>query len=301
MANEFPDLFPGFKSETVETEEAQLFCRVGGSGPPLVLLHGYPQSHTCWHKVAPLLAERFTLVLPDLPGYGSSSIPALSQDHHAYSKRTMANSIVELMRLLGFDKFHLAGHDRGGRVAYRLALDHPHAVSRVAVLDILPTFDYWEKLDRQFGLKVYHWMFLAQPAPFPEKLIAASPVRFLEHTLASWTGNKSLDCFSEEALDDNRAWFRDPDRISATCEDYRAGATIDFEHDSLDHQAGNQILIPLLALWGEKGIATSVESPLDVWRSWCPHAEGQPVPGGHFLPEEAWQETADALRKFFAD
>ncbi|WP_298984861.1 alpha/beta hydrolase [uncultured Roseibium sp.] len=300
MASEFPDLFPGFKSETVETEEAQLFCRIGGSGPPLLLLHGYPQSHTCWHKVVPLLADRFTLVLPDLPGYGKSSIPPLSQDHQAYSKRAMADGIVELMRLLGFDKFHLAGHDRGGRVAYRMALDHPHAVNRVAVLDILPTFDYWEKLDRQFGLKVYHWMFLAQPAPFPEKLIAASPVRFLEHTLASWTGSKNLDCFSEEALDDNRAWFRDPDRISATCEDYRAGATIDFEHDNLDHQAGKRILIPLLALWGEKGIATSVKSPLDVWRSWCPYAEGRSVPGGHFLPEEAWQETAEELQKFFA-
>jgi haloacetate dehalogenase len=292
-------MFPGFDSVNVETASARLFCRVGGSGPPLLLLHGYPQSHVIWHKIAPRLAERFTLVLPDLPGYGSSSVPPLSDDHAAYSKRAMAEAVNEMMQVLGHSRFLLAGHDRGGRVAYRLALDKPQAVERLAVLDILPTSDYWDRMDRQFGLKIYHWMFLAQPAPFPEKLIAASPIRFLEHTLASWTGDKSLASFSQDALAHNRDWFCDPDRVSATCEDYRAGATVDYQHDRADLEAGNRIQMPLLALWGEKGIANSVEDPLAMWRTWCPKAEGAALPCGHFLPEESPDQTCQALLDFF--
>ncbi|PVB63085.1 alpha/beta hydrolase [Labrenzia sp. 011] len=299
MRTDLPDLFPGFESITVETATARLFCRVGGSGPPLLLLHGYPQSHVIWHTIAPRLAEHFTLILPDLPGYGRSSVPPLSDDHAAYSKRAMAGAFTELMNVLGHRRFFLAGHDRGGRVAYRLALDHPEAIERLAVLDILPTSDYWDRMDRTFGLKIYHWMFLAQPAPFPEKLIAASPVRFLEHTLASWTGDKTLSCFSAEALAHNRDWFCDPDRISATCEDYRAGATIDYDHDRADLEAGNRIDLPLLALWGDKGIATSVDDPLAAWRIWCPKAIGKILPCGHFLPEEAPESTSEALQRFF--
>ncbi|WP_299811014.1 alpha/beta hydrolase [uncultured Roseibium sp.] len=299
MKSNLPDMFPGFDSVNVETASVRLFCRVGGSGPPLLLLHGYPQSHVIWHKIAPRLAERFTLVLPDLPGYGSSSVPPLSDDHAAYSKRAMAEAVTEMMQALGHSRFLLAGHDRGGRVAYRLALDRPEAVERLAVLDILPTSDYWDRMDRQFGLKIYHWMFLAQPAPFPEKLIAASPIRFLEHTLASWTGDKTLSGFSEEALAHNRDWFCQPDRVSATCEDYRAGATVDYQHDRADQEAGNRIHMPLLALWGEKGIANSVEDPLAIWRTWCPEAEGAALPCGHFLPEEAPDRTCQALLDFF--
>lgn len=292
------ELYPGFESFTVETGEAELFCRAGGSGPPLLLLHGYPQSHLIWHRIAPELAASFTLVMPDLPGYGNSSIPPLSKDHAAYSKRAMAKGVKELMRSLGHDRFAVAGHDRGGRVAYRLALDSPEAVERVAVLDILPTSEYWDRLDRTFGMKIYHWMFLAQAAPFPEKLIAANPIRFLDHTLASWTGEKSLDCFSPPALAQNRAWFCNPDRISATCEDYRAGAGIDYLHDRADRDAGNKLQMPLLALWGSKGIATSVEDPLAVWKTWCVEAEGRALECGHFLPEEAPEETATALLDF---
>jgi len=292
-------MFPGFESITVEAAETSLFCRIGGFGPPLLLLHGYPQSHIIWHRIAPWLVDHFTLVLADLPGYGRSSIPPLSAGHEAYSKRTMAAAFVEMMRVLGHERFFLAGHDRGGRVAYRMALDNPEAVERVAVLDILPTSDYWDRMDRRFGLKIYHWMFLAQPAPFPEKLIAAAPIRFLEHTLASWTGDKTLQSFSPDALAHNRDWFCDPDRISATCEDYRAGATIDYDHDSADLEAGNKIRKPLLALWGDKGIATSVEDPLAVWRTWCLQAQGDILPCGHFLPEEAPQQTCEALLNFF--
>ncbi|MEE2866474.1 MAG: alpha/beta hydrolase [Pseudomonadota bacterium] len=300
MKNDLPDLFPGFDSITVEANDVRLFCRTGGSGPPLLLLHGYPQSHICWHKVAPQLAEHFTLVLPDLPGYGRSSVPPLSGDHAAYSKRRMASAMVELMKVLGHSTFFLAGHDRGGRVAYRLALDHPQALLKVAVLDILPTCDYWDRMDRLFGLKIYHWMFLAQAAPFPEKTISAAPIRFLDHTLASWTAAKNLSCFSKEAMAHNRDWFCEPDRVSATCEDYRAGATIDYDHDRADLDAGRKILVPLLALWGSKGIATSVDDPLEVWRGWSRTAVGAALPGGHFLPEEAPEETVTALLEFFA-
>lgn len=300
MHSNLPDLFPGFDSITVEADDMRLFCRVGGGGPPLLLLHGYPQSHVCWHKIAPLLAEHFTVIAPDLPGYGRSSIPPLSDDHAAYSKRSMAAAFVEMMRVLGHTTYFVAGHDRGGRVGYRMALDHPDRVQRLAVLDILPTSDYWDRMDRRFGMKIYHWTFLAQPAPFPEKLIAASPVRFLTHTLRSWTAARSMACFSEAAMTHNRAWFCDPDRISATCEDYRAGAGVDYEHDRQSLETGQKILCPLLALWGDKGIATSVEAPLEVWSRWGRTVEGRALSCGHFLPEEAPEETFEALLGFFA-
>jgi haloacetate dehalogenase len=225
--NDLPELFPGFESKKVKVQDGEIFCRIGGSGPPLLLLHGYPQSHAIWHKIAPQLADHFTLVMPDLPGYGRSSIPPLSADHGAYSKRAVAGMMTELMQSLGFDRFFLAGHDRGARVAYRLGLDNPDVVKKLAVLDILPTSDYWDRLDRTFGMKIYHWMFLAQAAPLPESLIASAPIEYLEHTLSSWTADKSLSCFSKEAMEHNRDWFRETNRIAATCEDYRAGATID--------------------------------------------------------------------------
>ncbi|MEO9530683.1 alpha/beta hydrolase [Roseibium sp.] len=299
MNSSFPDLFPGFDTRTVDVDGTRLFCRIGGSGPPLLLLHGYPQSHVCWHKIAPALAEHFTVVAADLPGYGQSSVPDLSGDHAAYSKRAMATGLAGLMQALGHDRFSLAGHDRGGRVAYRMALDHPARIDRLAVLDILPTSDYWDRMDRLFGLKVYHWTFLAQPAPFPENMIAAEAVPFLEHTLASWTAAKSLRCFSPEALAHTRAWFRDPARIAATCEDYRAGATLDYDHDRQTLDAGLKIAMPLLALWGDQGIASSVDAPLAVWRAWSDTVEGTGLPGGHFLPEEAPDETLEALLMFF--
>ncbi|MES0880182.1 alpha/beta fold hydrolase [Roseibium sp. SCP14] len=295
-----PDLYPGFDSLTVDTGDVQLFCRTGGTGPALLLLHGYPQSNEIWHKIAPRLANHFTLIIPDLPGYGRSSVPPLSSDHLAYSKRAMARNMVELMRQLGHNRFYVAGHDRGGRVGYRMAFDHPETVKRLAVLDILPTSDYWDRLDRTFGLKIYHWLFLAQPAPYPEMLISASPIDFLEHTLSSWTGNKNLNCFSEGALAHNRDWFCDRDRIAATCEDYRAGATVDYEHDKADRDAGNRIKAPVLALWGDKGIASSVDDPLAIWRNWCSDVSGKSLECGHFLPEEAPDDTCNALLDFFA-
>lgn len=296
---DLPELFPGFEARTISVGGGKLFCRVGGKGPALLLLHGYPQSHVIWHKIAPTLQDHFTLVMPDLPGYGMSSIPALSATHEAYSKRSMARMMVELMRQLGHERFLLAGHDRGGRVSYRMALDHPDAVEKLAVLDILPTSDYWDRLDRSFGLKIYHWMFLAQPAPLPENLISASAIPYLETTLAAWTADKSLKSFSDEAMTHNRHWYAEFARIAATCEDYRAGATIDYEHDRADRDAGRKIRPPLLALWGDKGIASSVQDPLQVWKEWCEDASGQSLSCGHFLPEEATEACGKALLDFY--
>ncbi len=293
-----PDLFPGFETRHIETRSGSLFCRVGGQGQPLLLVHGYPQTHAMWHKVAPELAKRFTLVIPDLPGYGRSSIPPLSDDHAAYSKRAVADALVDLMLSLGHDRFALVGHDRGARVSYRMALDHPDRLIRVAVLDILPTYDYWRRMDRAFALKIYHWAFLAQPAPFPENMIAASADYYLDHTLASWTATKDLSAFHPDALAHYHAFFSQPDRIAATCEDYRAGATIDLDHDTADVEARHKIDVPLLVLWGGAGIAQSGETPLDVWQRWASDVLGCAIGGGHFMAEENPEELLEKLLPF---
>lgn len=297
--SDLPDLFPGFASERVAVGGAELFLRTGGEGPPLVLLHGYPQTHACWSRVAAVLKDRFTLVIPDLRGYGASSIPDAAETY-AYSKRAMAQDIVDLMARLGHERFALAGHDRGARVAYRLALDHPGVVTRLAVLDVVPTLEMWAAMDARMALKAYHWAFLAQPSPLPETLISADPMLYLEHTLASWTGSKSLAPFAPEALAHYRAFFGDPLRVAACCADYRAGASVDVSHDEADRETGRLITAPLLALWGEKGFPGQIESPLDIWRSWATDVRGHGLPCGHFLPEEAPDETAAALLEFFA-
>lgn len=292
------DLFPGFESHWIDTEAGRIFARSGGSGPPLVLLHGFPQTHVEWHRVAPSLAERFTLILPDLRGYGWSAAPR-SEGGAAYTKREMAKDVVELMEKLGHVRFRIAGHDRGGRVAYRLALDHPGRVEKLAVLDIVPTADMWRSMNADRAMQVYHWSFLAQPRPLPETLISKAPRDYLEHTLASWTASKTLDAFDARALTHYRMFFSDPARIHACCEDYRAGATLDREHDESDRAAGRRITAPLLALWGAVGIPASGASPLDLWRDWCDHAEGHAIQSGHFLPEENPDATRDALLAFF--
>lgn len=290
--------FAGFSASDFALGEATIHARVGGSGPPLLLLHGYPQSHLMWARVAPTLAERFTVVVPDLRGYGRSSAPP-SHNGERYSKRVMAKDAVALMSALGHDTFALAGHDRGGRVAYRLALDYPEVVAKIAVLDIVPTWEMWTGMDAARAMTVYHWMFLAQPEPLPETLISAAPQVYLDHTLASWTAARSLASFAPEALEAYRAAFRDPARVHATCEDYRAGATIDRALDEADRAAGRKITAPLLALWGGTGIPARGESPLDVWRRWAVNVSGQAIEGGHFLPEEAPEATAAALAAFF--
>ena len=294
------DLYPGFESRWIDTEVGKIFARSGGSGPPLLLLHGYTETNVMWHRVAPKLAARFSLVIPDLPGYGWSVAPAAAPDHEPYSKRAMARVMVEAMERLGHVRFRTAGHDRGGRVAYRLALDHPGRVERLAVLDIVPTYDMWHNMDRNLAMKVWHWPFLAQPHPLPEMLIEKAPVEYLEWKLASWTKAKNLSAFDSRALDHYRAAFADPHRIHAHCEDYRAGQSSDLAHDEADRAAGNTIPCPVLALWGSAGIPSETGGPLKIWQAWARDVRGTAIDSGHFLAEENPEPTAAALLEFFS-
>lgn len=291
------DLYPGFASHWIETSIGTIFARTGGEGPPLLLLHGYAQTNVMYHKVAPALARHFTLILPDLPGYGWSVAPRPQADHAPYTKRAMAAVMIEVMEKLGHVRFRLAGHDRGGRVAYRLALDHRGRVERMAVLDIVPTYAMWHGMDRKLALKVWHWTFLAQPYPTPEALIEKDPVGYIDRKMASWTKAKDLSGFDPRALAHYRAFFSDPLRIHATCEDYRAGATTDLADDEADRAKANKITAPLLALWGAAGIPS--ETALVTWREWATDVQGMPIDSGHFLPEENPQATAEALLPFF--
>jgi haloacetate dehalogenase len=292
-------LFPGFESGSVPGPVGPIAYVKGGSGAPVVLLHGFPQTHAMWHAVAPALAEHFTVVAPDLRGYGASAAPAGDPAHDLYSKRAMGDDVVALMAALGHDRFAVVGHDRGARVGYRLALDRPGHVDRLAVLDIIPTLSMWEQMDAKRAMQVYHWTFLAQPAPMPERLISGAPEVWQDEKLASWSGTRSLAPFDPRALEAYHAFFRDPARIHACCEDYRAGATIDVERDRADRDAGRRIACPVLALWGDKGIPAASSTPLDIWRAtFAPQATGGPVVSGHFLPEENPQQTLAALLPF---
>jgi haloacetate dehalogenase len=288
-------MFEGFERRRVVTSGAEIHLVTGGSGPPLLLLHGFPQTHVMWHRVAPRLAQSFRVVAPDLRGYGASSKPPAGEDLAGYSKRVMALDLVEVMAKLGHERFGLAGHDRGGRVAYRLALDHPGRASRLAVLDIEPTLDTWEGLGWRAGLYAYHWYFLAQAADFPETLIASHPELFLRRTLASWAGR--VEALGEEAV---RAYLEafTPDAIRAMCDDYRAGAHVDPELDRADREAGRRIACPVLALWG--GARRERPSPLSVWKRWADDVSGRALDCGHFLPEEAPDQTAAELLAFFS-
>ena len=294
------DLYPGFASHWIDTSVGKIFARSGGSGPPLLLLHGYTQTNVVWHRVSPSLAQAFSLVIPDLPGYGWSVVPEADREHAPYDKRAMAKVMVEVMEALGHVRFRLAGHDRGGRVAYRLALDHPGRVEHMATLDIVPTYDMWMGMDRNMAMKVWHWLFLAQPAPLPEMMIEKAPVPYLEWKTASWTKAKNLSAFDPRALDHYRAAFSEPLRIHAHCEDYRAGVAADFRNDEADRTAGKMILCPLLALWGAAGIPSETGGPLDIWRQWAPHVQGRAIDSGHFLTEENPETTAAALVDFFS-
>ena len=298
--SDLADLFPGFGAEWSNTSAGRIFARVGGKGPPLLLLHGFSETHVMWHRVAPQLVGHFSLIIADLPGYGWSDMPRSDKDHTPYTKRAMAKVMIEAMEQLGHARFALAGHDRGGRVAYRLALDHPGRLSRLAVLDILPTYDYWERMNRPYALKIWHWTFLAQPHPLPETLIAGDPDFFLRFKMASQTKSKTLDEIDPRALEHYLAPFRDPSRVHAMCEDYRAGAYADYEIDKADHDAGNKITIPMLALWGDAGIATAAATPLDTWKDWTTNVTGSPVDSGHFLTEENPDVTARLLKEFFS-
>jgi haloacetate dehalogenase len=299
MMSDLADLFPGFASHWIDTAAGRIFARAGGSGPPLMLLHGYAQSNVMWHKVAPQLAQRFSLVIPDLPGYGWSDAPRAAADHAPYTKRATAAAMVEVMEKLGHARFALAGHDRGGRVAYRLALDNPGRLTKLATLDIVPTWHMWHDLDARLAYRIWHWTFLALPAPGPETVIGRNAVAFWDWKSAPGTKAKDLSAFDPRALAHYHAFFQDPDRLHATCEDYRAGRTTDLAHDEVDRAAGRTIDCPLLALWGASGIPSETNSPLDTWRQWATDVRGFAIDCGHYLPEENPEATAQALVEFF--
>ena len=284
-------MFEGFHVSTIDTGEARIRLRQGGSGPPLLLLHGNPQTHAMWHKVAPRLAERFTVVATDLRGYGDSSKPADAPDHAPHSKRAMARDQIAVMRQLGFERFFVAGHDRGGRCAYRMALDRPEAVTRLAVLDIIPTYEHFRRTDMRFALAYWHWFFLAQPYPLPEQLIGADPDWYCLR------GRRHL--FEPVALAEYLRCFREPATRHAICEDYRAGATIDCQLDEADRIAGRRIACPVLALWAGRNPIHEAYDVLAVWRDWADDVRGRAFDCGHYLPEEAPEETLAAFFEFF--
>jgi haloacetate dehalogenase len=290
-------MFEGFVTRDVETAGTTIHLRTGGSGPPLLLLHGYPQTHVMWHLVAPRLAGRFTVVCADLRGYGDSGKPPSDPEHAVYSKRASAADMVEVMQALGHDRFALAGHDRGGRVAHRLALDHPDQVEKLAVLDIAPTRTVFRAMDQSLATAYYHWFFLIQPFDLPERMIGADPVWYLHRKLGAWA---ALHKFAPEALAEYERCFSDPATIHASCEDYRAAASIDLAHDEAD--LDHRIQCPVLALWGGRAV---MERHFDVLATWRERAAG-PVTGRgldchHFLAEERPEETADELLAFFGD
>ena len=287
-------LFPGFANRRIRTSGATINVRVGGSGVPLLLLHGYPQTHAMWHKVAPQLAREFTVVCPDLRGYGESSKPRGLPDHSNYSKRAVALDMVEVMESLGYVAFHLVGHDRGGRVAHRLARDHGRRVRSLAVLDISPTLKMYESTSMQFAKAYYHWFFLIQPAPLPERMISSVGVNYILGRLGR--GKSGLGHFDRRALAEYARAFKDPRTIHATCEDYRAAATIDLVHDRKDKN--RKITMPLLALWGRHGVIAALFDCLADWREVAADVRGRALPCGHFIPEEKPRELVAELRRF---
>jgi len=289
------ELFPGFVARRFATSDAEISFVIGGNGPPLLLLHGYPQTHVMWHRIAPHLAERFTVVCSDLRGYGDSAKPDGGERSVNYSKRAMAADQVELMRAQGFAHFRLVGHDRGARVSHRLCLDHPDAVERVALLDISPTRIMYERADTAFATAYYHWFFLIQPFDLPERLIGADPIYYLRRKLAGW-GSAGLSIFDPRALAEYERCFSDPATVHATCEDYRAAAGIDLEHDAADAHA--RIVCPLLVLWGEKGVVNRLFDPIADWRAVATDVRGRSLPSGHYLAEEAPEETLAELVAF---
>ncbi len=287
-------MFEGFERIRVEAGGAIIEGVRGGEGPPVLLLHGYPQTRAMWHLVAPLLAESFTVVATDLRGYGDSSKPEGGTDHAGYSKRAMAADQVEIMRELGYGSFAVAGHDRGGRVAHRMALDHPERVTKLAVLDIVPTHYVFTTADKDLATAYYHWFFLIQPYDLPEHLIGADPDYYLRKKLGGW--GTGVDLFDPYAYAEYERCFRDPKTIHASCEDYRAAATIDLTHDEADRD--RRVECPLLALWGEKGVVERLYDVLEVWRGYASDVRGGAVPAGHFLAEESPEETAKELVSF---
>ncbi|MBZ9986486.1 alpha/beta hydrolase [Mesorhizobium sp. BH1-1-5] len=295
-------MFADFEALEIDTGAATIFARRAGSGPGLLLLHGFPQTHLMWREVAPSLARDFTVVCADLRGYGQSSCPPSATDHAPYAKRAMAADMVVLMETLGFRRFMVAGHDRGGRVAYRLALDHPDRVEKLAVLDIIATADAWDRADDRLALGYWPWSLLAQPESLPETMLAAAAEAVVDNALSGW--GSAPGAFPPGVRQAYIDALRDPAHIHAICEEYRAAAALDRRHDREDQAAGRRIACPLLALWSEHGALAEwyrdEDGPLGIWRGWADDASGGAMPGGHFFPEESPIETAATLDAFFS-
>ena len=293
-------MFDAFDEVDLSTAETTIFIRHGGDGPPLLLLHGFPETHLMWRDIAPILASRFTVVCADLRGYGRSGCPPSTPDHYPYSKRAMAEDMVEVMRHLGFERFSLVGHDRGGRVAYRLALDHPERVARLAVLDVLPNSTMWNRADARLALAFWPWSLLAQPEPLPERLLGAVPEAIVDDALTQWDSPPST--FPQMVRDAYVQALRDRAHVHAICEEYRAAAAIDREHDETDQAIGRRIACPVLALWSAKGGLDKwyreAGGPLQLWREWADDVSGAAIDGGHFFPEEKPGEIASVLSGF---
>ena len=292
-------MFAGFERQVAEVNGTTINYVRGGSGPALLLLHGHPQTHAIWHKVAAALAAHFTVIAADLRGYGDSGKPAGLPDHSNYSKRVMGQDQIDLMASLGFDEFFLMGHDRGGRVAYRMALDHPAAIRKLVLLDIAPTLAMYEQTSLEFATAYYHWFFLIRPAPFPETLLSSHPEDYLKHTIGGRSAG--LKPFTPEAYAEYLRCLRDPATIHGICEDYRASASIDLEHERHDLAAGNTIRCDVLALWGKKGVIERCFDPLTEWRKFTQEGRlgGRALACGHYVPEEAPEELLAEVLPFF--
>jgi len=291
-------MFDGFVPHGLQTARGRIFAQVAGQGPPLLLLHGYPQTHVMWHAVADMLSSRFTVVVADLPGYGASFRPVPAADHTPHSKRALADDLTQAMSLLGHEQFAVAGHDRGGRVAYRMALDHPDRVSAVAVIDVVPTGDVWARADAQMALGYWHWAFLAQPAPLPERLIAADPDAFFDFHIRALGLGREPGRYPADLMAGYRAMLDDVGIVRSICEDYRAGASVDRHHDDADRDV-RKIQCPLLTLWSADGaLPRFYGDVLDVWRPWADDVTGHPMPGSHFLVEDQPERTAADLSAF---
>ncbi len=291
-------MFEGFAHARIDAGDVMINTVHAGSGPPVLLLHGYPQTHAMWHRVAPALAEENAVVATDLRGYGDSGRPPAGDDHSGYAFRAMAADQVAVMRALGHDHFAVIGHDRGARVAHRMALDHPGAVTRLALLDIMPTLHVYETVDRALATAYYHWFFYLQPAPVPENLIAGDPIGYLHSLLGGW--GSGLDAFAPEALAEYERCFGDADTRHAMLEDYRAAASIDLEHDAADRD--RLLAMPTLVAWGERGVVGNRPvDPVTVWRERAVDVRGAALPGGHFLVEECPQESIALLAGFLRE
>lgn len=292
-------MFAGFKRHTAAVNGVNIAYIKGGQGPALLLLHGHPQTHVIWHKVADTLAQHFTVIASDLRGYGDSDKPQGLPDHSNYSKRVMGEDQIALMQQLGFDQFLVMAHDRGGRVAYRMALDHPEVIRKLVILDVAPTLAMYEKANRAFATAYYHWFFLTRPAPFPETLINSHPDVYLQHTIAGRSAG--MKPFTPEAYAEYLRCLRDPATIHGICEDYRASAGIDLDHERADLAAGNKIQAPMLALWGKHGVIEQCFEPLVEWQQLAANVQGHALDCGHYIPEDEPQLLLDEVLPFLAD